>query len=207
MGSFCAASDSQPLFFFSHLLSPFAERAPPPAEPEPVTVVFKPKIEKGELHVQERVRPRFGLPRLEHDGSLLILHDPVSMRICRAKYDYKPTQQDDIAMAKKELLYLLAERSDGWTQALNLHGQVGFVPTSYIEEVQPTEGITFAPASKLRINRKQPGEALGMSLAGGSPVYVDDVSTRCWRCWLQQLFGAQTCFSFPLASARSRRTA
>lgn len=101
----------------------------------------------------------------------------VPLRVCRAKYDYKPTQQDDIGMNQQELLYLLAERPDGWTQALSLHGQVGFVPTSYIEEV-PFDSMPFAPATKREVVRSKPGEPLGMSLAGGSPVYVDDVSWK-----------------------------
>jgi hypothetical protein len=100
----------------------------------------------------------------------------VALSTCRAKYNYTPSQQDDIGLAAKELMYLLVERADGWSQALNLHGQVGFVPSSYVEPVSDEEALPFAPGRVLTLQRSAADQPLGMSLAGSSPVFVDDVS-------------------------------
>lgn len=69
------------------------------------------------------------------------------------------------------------ERPDGWTQALNLHGQVGFVPTAYVQELtaEEAEALPLAPASRITLRRAAAEQPLGMSLAGGGPVYIDDV--------------------------------
>eukprot|EP00049_Salpingoeca_infusionum_P010190 m.172188 g.172188 ORF g.172188 m.172188 type:complete len:1133 (+) comp14572_c0_seq2:141-3539(+) len=98
-----------------------------------------------------------------------------ALPLCRAQYAYTATQQDDISLADKEVLYELVRRDDGWSLGLNMHGQVGYFPTAYATSL--TTAASKFPCVQGRIIKvsTEAPDVVSCRFTGSTPVVVDAV--------------------------------
>lgn len=54
---------------------------------------------------------------------------------CRALYEYKAAQSDELDILPGDIITLTAKLDGGWWQG-ELHNKTGIFPASYVEEIQ-----------------------------------------------------------------------
>jgi len=103
----------------------------------------------------------------------------------RALYDYEPTQQDDLKLTAREILFILVVREDGWSLGLSLHGTVGFLPSSYVEQIADPEKYDCTKARLVHVPRDH--VLKDFKLTGGSPCVISKVTPGgvAERCGVQ----------------------
>ncbi|EDQ86840.1 uncharacterized protein MONBRDRAFT_10544 [Monosiga brevicollis MX1] len=144
-----------------------APKSPKPAPPPPTAA--KPSLRPAVPPPPPAARapaPALAPPQPMPEALLLPM--------CRALYPYSPMQPDDLALTEREMLYFLVERDDGWANGMNLHGQVGFFPSSYVEHMDTRDISSWTPARVCTISLAV-GDQLGLSLGAGRPVQIDMV--------------------------------
>eukprot|EP00043_Microstomoeca_roanoka_P001160 m.31220 g.31220 ORF g.31220 m.31220 type:complete len:971 (-) comp10676_c0_seq2:39-2951(-) len=104
----------------------------------------------------------------------------------RALYDYDACQQDDLALTAREILFVLVVREDGWSLGLSLHGTVGFLPSSYVEEIKDTSKYTYPKARLVHVPRDHAMTDLHISSASPAIVSKVNAGSIAERCGLLQ---------------------
>eukprot|EP00038_Savillea_parva_P009327 m.182779 g.182779 ORF g.182779 m.182779 type:complete len:911 (+) comp15626_c0_seq1:214-2946(+) len=93
-----------------------------------------------------------------------------------ALYPYTASQDDDVSLAAGEYMYVLVVREDGWCLGINMRGEVGYFPASYVEKDTGTID-PHAPAPRLVQLRPNGTEGYGLRLHGANPPRVALVAT------------------------------
>ncbi|EGD76276.1 hypothetical protein PTSG_00978 [Salpingoeca rosetta] len=103
----------------------------------------------------------------------------------RANYDYEPAQQDDLGLRAKEILFILVVREDGWSLGMSLHGKVGFLPSSYVEEIKEPEKYPCEKARLVHVPREY--VLKDMKVTAGSPAILSKIKpgSIAERCGLR----------------------
>eukprot|EP00040_Diaphanoeca_grandis_P016599 m.85883 g.85883 ORF g.85883 m.85883 type:complete len:940 (+) comp25907_c1_seq1:205-3024(+) len=92
----------------------------------------------------------------------------------KSLYHYEAINQDDIDLVQGEHVYVLVARDDGWCQGVNLRGNVGFFPASYVER-EDDKVITKIMVKPRLLWIFAGSSGYGMQISGKCPVRVTQV--------------------------------